>query len=121
MSKPSYVAQYCKVTKKTRYEHIVVWEKAYGPVPKGFEIHHRNEIKNDNRLENLECITPMIHRRTHAGCYKEDGKWIRPCSRCKKHKDLDKEYYKSNGYPYGECKPCHIKRVLKGLEAKRNV
>ena len=43
------------------FEHIVVWEKRHGPVPKGWHIHHRNGIKHDNRIENLEAMTPKKH------------------------------------------------------------
>ena len=111
-----YVRRYCKVTKKMSYEHIILWEQAYGPVPDGFEIHHRNEIKDDNRLVNLECISHAAHRRTHAGCYKKNDRWIRPCTNCKRHKDLENDFYKSRGYPYGECKRCHIERVRRGMK-----
>lgn len=36
-----------------RAEHILVWEKTNGPLPKGWVVHHFNGIKNDNRPENL--------------------------------------------------------------------
>ena len=34
-------------------EHIVVWEKANGELPKGWVVHHLNGIRDDNRPENL--------------------------------------------------------------------
>lgn len=42
-------------------EHILVWEAANGPVPDGYQIHHKNGIKDDNRLENLEAETESDH------------------------------------------------------------
>jgi hypothetical protein len=42
-------------------EHVLVYENAHGPVAKGFDIHHRNGIKSDNRLENLECLPKGHH------------------------------------------------------------
>ena len=33
--------------------------------PKGFEVHHRNHIKTDNRRENLEVLRPGQHQREH--------------------------------------------------------
>lgn len=38
--------------------HRLVWEDAFGPVPKRCHIHHRNGDISDNHLSNLECI-PM--------------------------------------------------------------
>ena len=38
--------------------HRVVWEAFNGPVPAGLQINHINEDKTDNRLENLELVTP---------------------------------------------------------------
>lgn len=36
-----------------KLEHQVVWEKYNGKKPLGSVIHHINEIKDDNRIENL--------------------------------------------------------------------
>ena len=44
-----------------RAEHIVVWEQANGPLPKGFVVHHLNGIKTDNRLENLAGMLRLQH------------------------------------------------------------
>ena len=45
-------------------EHRYVWEQANGPLPTGGIIHHRNGVKDDNRLENLELTTRAKHH-TH--------------------------------------------------------
>lgn len=37
--------------------HRLVWLVFKGEIPKGYDINHKNEIKTDNRLENLECIS----------------------------------------------------------------
>lgn len=39
----------------TRYgfQHIAIWKKENGLVPDGYEIHHINGVKHDNRLKNL--------------------------------------------------------------------
>lgn len=42
---------------KIYYLHRFVYEVFCGPIPKCFEIHHKNAIKTDNRLKNLELVT----------------------------------------------------------------
>lgn len=42
-----------------------VWMQANGPIPHGYEIHHRNRNANDDRLENLQLVTPQEHSRIH--------------------------------------------------------
>jgi HNH endonuclease len=43
--------------RRWRAVHLLVWEAANGPVPKGHAIAFRNGDKRDIRIENLECIT----------------------------------------------------------------
>ena len=47
--------------------HIYVWQKHNGPVPTGMEINHIDENKNNNEIENLECLT----RKEHLAYHKE--------------------------------------------------
>ena len=37
--------------------HILVWTAEHGPIPDGLEINHRNGVKTDNRIANLELVT----------------------------------------------------------------
>ena len=37
--------------------HAIIWEIHYGPVTPGMEIDHKNSIRNDNRIENLQELT----------------------------------------------------------------
>lgn len=41
--------------------HRDVWKSAYGPIPKGCHIHHRDGDVINNQLENLECNNPKEH------------------------------------------------------------
>jgi DNA invertase Pin-like site-specific DNA recombinase len=44
--------------------HRLVWEAFHGDIPVGMEINHKNGVKRDNRLANLELVTPsenMLH------------------------------------------------------------
>lgn len=54
-----------KIQGRTRSEHTVVWEEANGLVPSGYLVHHINEDKHDNRLENLELMEKGAHSRLH--------------------------------------------------------
>ena len=38
--------------------HRLLWEAHVAPIPSGMQINHKNGIKGDNRLENLEVVTP---------------------------------------------------------------
>lgn len=37
--------------------HRVIWEAFNGAIPDGYEINHKNCIRHDNRIENLELLT----------------------------------------------------------------
>lgn len=43
-------------------EHRMLWEREHGPIPQGFDVHHVNEIRNDNRDENFELRRSLYHR-----------------------------------------------------------
>ncbi len=41
---------------------VLVWEEANGrPFPEGMEPHHKNEVKDDDRPENIEPKTHSAH------------------------------------------------------------
>ena len=45
--------------------HQWVWITFVGPIPNGYDVHHKNGIKTDNRIENLELIEASLHRKKH--------------------------------------------------------
>lgn len=45
--------------------HRRIWENHFGKIPDDHQIHHKNGIKTDNRIENLECIHISDHRSVH--------------------------------------------------------
>ena len=46
--------------------HRVIWETHYKKsVPKGYEIHHINMDKLDNRIQNLVCVPRSTHMKYH--------------------------------------------------------
>lgn len=68
--KPEYLFnpslnQYKDKDTKYKYirEHILIWEQTHGkPVPKGWEVHHYNGIKDDNRPFNLFAKSKREHK-----------------------------------------------------------
>jgi len=61
-----YVRVWVDVPGKYEFEHRLVWENAHGPIPKGWQTHHLNGDKSDNRLENLMCLPNSAHQKLHA-------------------------------------------------------
>ena len=43
--------------------HRYVWEYFNGNIPKGYDLHHINHDKTDNRIENLEIYSKSEHAR----------------------------------------------------------
>ena len=41
---------------KKYFEHRLVWQEVNGQIPNGYVIHHKNGIKTDNRIDNLEMV-----------------------------------------------------------------
>lgn len=52
------VAHLCKdAVRKDFHAHRAVWMAFNGPIPAGMEINHKNGLRHDNRLANLEVCT----------------------------------------------------------------
>jgi hypothetical protein len=105
---------------KLRMEHNVIWEMHHGPIPAGMQIHHIDFNKTNNVIENLQCVTPLEHKRLHSGCKLIDGKWFKPCIECGEYKECNADnWYYSRGWINGKlCKKCFIK---KSLQVRKNL
>lgn len=56
--------------------HRAVWESYHGDIPKGWHVHHKDENKSNNEIENLEILSGSSHMSLHgyeraASCYDE--------------------------------------------------
>jgi len=58
--------------------HRWVWISIHGLIPKGYHIHHKNDDKSDNSIENLELIEQSRHMRIHYTEEKKEWakKWV---------------------------------------------
>lgn len=72
------------------YEHILIMEKIIGRrLLVNESVHHINEIKNDNRIENLFVCSRLEHDKAHGmktvSQYKLHSNWIsKKCNKCGK-------------------------------------
>ena len=66
------------------FEHTLVWMTAYGLVPEGHIIHHRDGNRTNNQLDNLELLTRAEHNRKHAPERDKTGRFVgkRKAIRC---------------------------------------
>jgi len=46
--------------------HRYVWKCEKGKIPKGWDIHHLDEIKSNNNISNLECLQKDEHTRKYS-------------------------------------------------------
>ena len=46
-----------KIKGKGLKVHRIIWEMHNGQIPKGMQVDHINEKRNDNRIENLQILT----------------------------------------------------------------
>ena len=53
-------------TDGTTRMHIYVWRFHNGTIPKGYHIHHKDEDKWNNQIENLELVERHKHLSLHA-------------------------------------------------------
>jgi hypothetical protein len=85
--------------------HVWVWKYHHGEIEKGFHIHHKDEDKSNNNIENLEKISCSKHLSLHMN--KEEN-IKRATEQANKVRHLTKIWHASD-----EGREWHIKHGLK--------
>lgn len=65
-SKTGYYLSSKKIDGRRPRLHVYVWEKHFGKIPKGHQIHHKDENKDNNEIDNLMCMTQKERLRWHG-------------------------------------------------------
>ena len=113
-----YRRVWCVEQKRARMEHVVVWERAHGAVPPGYDVHHRNTDKLDNRLDNLELLSKLAHKREHSGCELRNGEWWKPCTNCGTWNPASSHYKRVDGIsPW--CRACCITNAVENKRKRK--
>ena len=48
--------------------HRLIFEDFYGPIPNGCVIHHKDGVKTNNCIMNLQLLTKSEHHKLHSKC-----------------------------------------------------
>lgn len=74
---------------KTCRVHRLVWESFVGDIPNGYVVHHKDDDKQNNHLENLQLVSTMDHHKIHLAEHPEMidsmrnyNKYVRPKTVC---------------------------------------
>jgi hypothetical protein len=115
-----------KVNGRLVREHVAIAENILGRrLPRGVQVHHVNEIKKDNRHENL-VICPnlayhhLLHQRTRAFDACGHADWL-VCAYCGKHDDPKNLLtYTRGSARHAECQSAYGKSQYKDPNSKRS-
>ena len=64
--KTGYYLSSKKINGKRIRLHRYIYEKLKGEIPKGYEVHHVDQDKENNNIDNLELLLKKEHRKIHS-------------------------------------------------------
>lgn len=71
--------------------HRELWKAAHGPIPRGYDVHHKDGDTSHNVIENLECIPAIEHQRNHEYTKSDEYK-------ARRRDNLDRQRDKANAW-----------------------
>ena len=110
------------------YHRFIIEQKTKRKLKKDEIVHHKNGIKSDNRIANLEVLSFSDHVRLHAferapsvkefirekrkNFKKRNGQWIKKCKDCNRWLPLDgfvvaKSKNRHEPHITARCRSCH--------------
>lgn len=93
--------------------HVYVWRYFNGPVKDGYHVHHKDENKDNNDIENLTCIRGKTHTKYHLLKYSANhreeiaqnlARNARPKASEWHKSEAGRKWNKENAYPVWETK-----------------
>lgn len=104
------------------YEHTVIWWLHTKIIPPaGYQIHHINEVKTDNRFENLELVYKSTHMKLHRAANRRPMTLL-SCAYCNQPFQLETKNYKSSkkkGQQFFHCsRSCQVKNQRHVIKLK---
>ena len=76
LSKRGYMVIYIPQQGWKNYHHYI-WEKAGAIIPKGYNLHHIDGDKLNNKLENLKLLTISEHHKLHTPKRNSKGQFLK--------------------------------------------
>ena len=64
--KTGYYLSTREIGGKRKRLHVYIWETNNGPIPAGYEVHHKDRDKTNNNLSNYELLSSLEHTKRHA-------------------------------------------------------
>ncbi len=103
-----------------RSAHILAWEIAYGPVPKGMCLDHLCRVHNCVNVKHLRVVTPLENSMAEGSLW--PGKLRREWTHCIHGHIFDERntYYRHSWKGKRMCRRCTAIRVAKWKKGKKN-
>lgn len=111
-TKTGYYLSTTKIGNGRKRLHVYVWEKNNGEIPKGYQIHHYDENKDNNEVDNLICMTKSEHNAWHA---KHDRERMLPIWR----ESMDKARIEASKWHKSEEGRRKKSEAIKGIKHKK--